>query len=301
MINLKNINTEQRNERTLHIDEMKTLEALTLMNDEDQKVALAVKEELPQIAKAVDIITDKLSNGGRLVYSGCGTSGRLGVLDASECPPTFGTAPDMVVALIAGGEQAFVKAIEGAEDDFELGKNDLIKMNFSDKDVLVGIAASGRTPYVLGAIEYAKQCRAKTISLTCCKNSSIDKAVDIGIAPMPGPEVITGSTRLKSGTAQKMVLNMLSTMTMVRLGKVYENLMVDVKATNQKLVERTISIVCTATGVDYDVAKKALESCDFSAKCAIIMLLCDIDAVSAKNALKSTNGHISKAIKALKG
>lgn len=301
MINFEKINTEQRNQNTMQIDKLDTLDALKLINEEDKKVAAAVSEELPQIAKAVDAITQRIIDGGRLIYCGCGTSGRLGILDASECPPTFGTDPSLVIGLIAGGDEAFTKAVEGAEDDFELGKADLQKIQFSAKDALVGIAASGRTPYVLGAMEYAKGLGAVVISITCCKGSSIDTLADIGIAPMAGPEVVTGSTRLKSGTAQKMVLNMLSTTTMIKLGKVYQNLMVDVKATNEKLVERTISIVCTAADVDYDTAKKTLDLCGFSAKTAILMLLCDVDAKTAKNELDKTKGHISKAINDIRG
>ena len=228
MVDLRKIATEQRNPRTTHIDELSTLEMVKLINSEDHKVAQAVEAVCPQIAKAVDVIAEKLREGGRLIYVGCGTSGRLGILDAVECPPTYSTEPEMVQGLIAGGMPAIYKAVEGAEDDRELGAEDLKGIRFSEKDVLVGIAASGRTPYVLGAMEYAKKLGAPVIGVCCCPGSQVDEAADIGIAPTPGPEVVTGSTRMKSGTAQKMILNMLSTGAMIRLGTVYGNLMVDV-------------------------------------------------------------------------
>ena len=215
MVKLDSISTEQRNPATSHIDEVSTLEIVRLMNQEDKKVALAVEAELPQIAKAVDVIYTALQSGGRLIYCGCGTSGRLGVLDAAECLPTFGAGRDMVDAVIAGGQSAMLVPVKGAEDNRDLGREDLEKLHFSGKDVLCGIAASGRTPYVLGAIAYAKSLGSATISVTCCPGSEVDTSADIGISPSPGPEVVTGSTRLKSGTAQKMVLNMLSTATMI--------------------------------------------------------------------------------------
>ena len=228
-----NIETEKINQRTKHIDSISTIGMLKLMNDEDKKVAFAVEKVLPQVEKAVEVVYSTLNNGGRLIYCGCGTSGRIGVLDAVECTPTFGTDSEMVQAIMAGGEKAFTRAIEGAEDSKELGESDLKAIHFSSKDVLVGIAASGRTPYVIGAMEYAKSIKATTIALTCSPNSVIDKLGNIGIAPTPGPEVITGSTRLKSATAQKLILNMISTASMIKLGKVYSNFMVDVKATNK--------------------------------------------------------------------
>ena len=208
---LSKIATEKRNENTLHIDELSTRDMVKLINDEDKKVAEAVEKELDHIAAAIDLIADKLSKGGRLIYTGCGTSGRLGILDAVECPPTYSTDPETVMGIIAGGYPAIFKAVEGAEDDASLGEEDLKKVSFSEKDVLVGLAASGRTPYVIGAMKYAKSLGASVLSVTCCKGSEIDQLADIGIAPMPGSEVITGSTRMKSGTAEKMVLNMLST------------------------------------------------------------------------------------------
>lgn len=295
-MNLNTIKTEQRNEKTMHIDQMSTLDMVTLINDEDKKVALAVEAELPRIAAAVDIIAARLKQGGRLIYSGCGTSGRLGVLDAVECPPTYSTDPNMVVGLIAGGYGAMFKAVEGAEDDPELGQKDLRDISFSAKDVLVGIAASGRTPYVLGAMAYAKELGADVISVCCSPGSPVAAAADIAIVPAPGPEVVTGSTRMKSGTAQKMVLNMLSTGAMIKLGKVYGNLMVDVKPSNEKLVQRCIRIVCTAAGVEEHEAVAALEKCGYRPKVAIVMLLVGVDENEALELLKKSDDRIAGAI-----
>lgn len=300
MLKLSAIDTEQVNPSTIHIDEASTEEILRMMNREDQKVAPAVEKVLPQIAKAVDIIYERMLHGGRLIYCGCGTSGRLGVLDAAECPPTFGVEPSLVVGLMAGGSAAFIRAIEGAEDNYELGKTDLQGMDFSSADVLVGIAASGRTPYVLGAMDYAGLMKAPVIALTCSDRSELSRHADVSITPLPGPEVITGSTRLKSGTAQKMVLNMLSTAVMIKLGKVYGNLMVDVKATNEKLNERAVSIVCLATGADDSTARETLRRCHFSCKNAIVMLLCNMDEAAAKEALEAHQGHIALVMQAQK-
>lgn len=297
MVQLKTILTEQRNPATLEIDRADTAEILRLMNAEDQKVALAVERVLPQITRAVDLIDRQMRAGGRLVYCGCGTSGRLGVLDASECPPTFGVEPGRVVGVIAGGQNALQNAVEGAEDNAAAGEADLRALDFGAKDVLVGIAASGRTPYVLGAMAYARSVGAPVIGLTCCPGSEIDTAADVGIAPQPGPEVITGSTRLKSGTAQKLVLNMLSTAAMIKMGKVYSNLMVDVCASNQKLVARAISIVRSAAGVDEAAALDALQKADFSCKTAIVMLLCGVGAEQARAMLDGMGGHVSDAIR----
>ena len=293
---LSKIATEKRNENTLHIDELSTRDMVKLINDEDKKVAEAVEKELDHIAAAIDLIADKLSKGGRLIYTGCGTSGRLGILDAVECPPTYSTDPETVMGIIAGGYPAIFKAVEGAEDDASLGEEDLKKVSFSEKDVLVGLAASGRTPYVIGAMKYAKSLGASVLSVTYCKGSEIDQLADIGIAPMPGSEVITGSTRMKSGTAEKMVLNMLSTGSMIKLGKVYGNLMVDVKATNEKLVERCKRIVCEATGVDYDTATKALEQCSYRAKVAIVMLKTGGDVHDAEQRLEAHEGRVAQAV-----
>ena len=297
VVELRKLDTEKRNQRTMQIDTLPTLEMLTLINEEDHRVAEAVKAVLPEIAKAVDVIYQQMDNGGRLIYVGAGTSGRLGLLDAVECPPTFGVSTELVKGLIAGGDQAFVKAVEGAEDNYDMGKTDLESIGFTAKDALVGIAASGRTPYVLGAMDYARSLGAPVMALTCCNNSELSRHADITMAPVPGPEVVTGSSRLKSGTAQKLVLNMLSTATMIKLGKVYGNLMVDVKATNEKLVHRAISIVCTATGVDNETARATLEKCDFRCKTAIVMILLDMDADAANAALDAAKGHISAALK----
>lgn len=293
---LSKIATEQRNEKTMHIDELSTVEMMKLINEEDKKVAPAVEKEIEQIAKAVDLIAEKLSIGGRLIYMGCGTSGRLGILDAAECPPTYSADPEQVVGLIAGGTGAIFKAVEGAEDSKELGAEDLKKIHADDKDVVVGIAASGRTPYVIGGMEYAKSIGIKVVGVTCCKGSAIDELADIGIAPMPGPEVVTGSTRMKSGTCQKLVLNMLSTGAMIKLGKVYGNLMVDVKPSNEKLINRCISIVKSATGVSAQEAQAALEQCDYHPKTAIVMILCSISAKEAIAELDKAGGHVAKAI-----
>ena len=296
MVELKKIATEQRNPNTMNIDTLSTLDMVKLINQEDHRVAEAVAEVTDKIAQAIDVIADRLSKGGRLIYCGAGTSGRLGILDAVECPPTYSTEPEMVQALMAGGYPAIFKAVEGAEDSKELGVQDMKGIHFAAGDVLVGIAASGRTPYVLGCMEYAKELGAPTVSVTCCPGSVLDNFADIGIAPCPGPEVITGSTRMKSGTAQKMVLNMLSTGTMIKLGKVYGNLMVDVKPSNEKLVRRCVTIVCNATGCDDDTATAALEACEYRPKTAIVMVLCGVSAEEAKAMLAKADGRVAKVL-----
>ncbi len=290
------IKTEERNQRTANIDSLSTLDMIRLINDEDKKIAFAVEREVEHIAAAVDVIAEQLKKGGRLVYIGCGTSGRLGVLDAVECPPTYSTDPGMVVGLIAGGYDAMFQAVEGAEDNKEMGAEDLREIGFGPKDVLVGIAASGRTPYVLGAMDYAKSLGAHVIGVTCCPGSDVETAADIAIVPVPGPEVVTGSTRMKSGTAQKMVLNMLSTGTMIRLGKVYGNLMVDVKPSNEKLIHRCQWIVRCATGVDQEEAVAALEQCGYRPKAAIVMLLRGVDAGEAQALLETAGGRVVGAL-----
>ena len=296
MVRLSSIDTEQRNARSTHIDTMSTLEMLRLINEEDHRVPEAVARILPEIAQAVDVIYEKIDAGGRLVYCGAGTSGRLGVLDAVECPPTYSVDPNVVIGLIAGGPPAFVKAVEGAEDNRELGAQDLRDIGFSSGDVLVGIAASGRTPYVLGAMDYARSLGAPVFALTCCHDSELSRHADLTMAPLPGPEVITGSSRMKSGTAQKLVLNMLSTATMVKLGKVYGNLMVDVKASNEKLYQRAVTIVTTAAQVDEETARAALEQSGYSCKKAIVMLLLGLDAQQAGEVLASARGRIATAL-----
>ncbi|MDD3337183.1 MAG: N-acetylmuramic acid 6-phosphate etherase [Eubacteriales bacterium] len=296
-LELDQIKTEQRNPLTEHIDELSTLDMVTLINSEDHKVAEAVKLVLPEIASAVDLIADRLSHGGRLVYIGCGTSGRLGILDASECPPTFNVSPELVQGLIAGGATAILKAVEGAEDSRALAVEDMKHIDFCDKDVLCGLAASGRTPYVLGGMEYASSIGAQVIAVTCCKGSAIDRVADIGIAPEPGPEVVTGSTRLKSGTAQKMVLNMLTTGAMIRMGKVYGNLMVDVQPTNEKLIRRCQRFVMQATGVSEEQATAALDRTGYRCKEAIVTLLCDVNTQEAIELLKQAGGRIADVLK----
>ena len=296
MVRLDKLPTEQRNPNTGCIDRLPTLEMVRLINDEDKKVAFAVERELPRIAEAVDAIYEALKAGGRLIYCGCGTSGRLGILDAVECPPTYSTEPDMVQGVIAGGESALFKAVEGAEDSFEGGREDMEAAGLRKSDILVGIAASGRTPYVLGAMAYAKELGCVTVAVTCNKRSEMNEAADIDIGVEPGPEVITGSTRMKSGTAQKMVLNMLSTGAMIRLGKVYGNLMVDVKPTNEKLVRRAISIAATAAEVTEDEARDALEQCGYSAKTAIIMLVKGLTADEDAKRLDENGGIVARAL-----
>ena len=296
MVELKKIATEQRNPNTMNIDSLSTHEMIRLINREDHRVAEAVSQVTEEIAKAVDVIADRLSKGGRLIYCGAGTSGRLGILDAVECPPTYSTEPEMVQGLIAGGYPAIFKAVEGAEDSKELGVEDMKGIRFTAGDVLVGVAASGRTPYVLGCMEYAKELGAVTVAVTCCPGSVLDTYADIGIAPAPGPEVVTGSTRMKSGTAQKMVLNMLSTGAMIKLGKVYSNLMVDVKPSNEKLVRRCVTIVCAATECDEATATAALEQCEYRPKIAIVMVLMGVGAEEAKALLTRGGGRIAKAL-----
>ena len=295
-MDINSLDTEQSNPASAHIDSVSTEEIVRIINREDHSVAPAVEKVLPQIAQAVDLIYQKIQSGGRLIYCGCGTSGRLGVLDAVECPPTFGVPPEMVVGLMAGGAPAFVKAVEGAEDDHDMGSVDLKSLGFSKNDALVGIAASGRTPYVLGAMEYAKSLGAPVIALTCSSNSEMSRSAQLTINPICGPEVIAGSTRMKSGTAQKMVLNMLSTAVMIKLGKVYGNLMVDVKATNEKLVLRSIAIVRQATGAGEAQARDAIERCGGSCKTAIVTLLCGVSPQEAETMLQHANGHIAKVL-----
>ena len=296
MVELKKIATEQRNPNTMNIDALSTLDMIKLINSEDHRVAEAVSLVTDKIAEAVDVIADRLSRGGRLIYCGAGTSGRLGILDAVECPPTYSTEPEMVQGLIAGGYPAIFKAVEGAEDSKELGVQDMKGISFASGDVLVGVAASGRTPYVLGCMEYAKELGAATVSVTCCPGSVLDTFADIGIAPAPGPEVVTGSTRMKSGTAQKMVLNMLSTGAMIKLGKVYGNLMVDVKPSNEKLIRRCVTIVCAATECDEAVATAALEACEYRPKTAIVMILCGVGAEEARAMLDQADGRIARVL-----
>ncbi|EMJ6826958.1 TPA: N-acetylmuramic acid 6-phosphate etherase [Clostridioides difficile] len=296
---LENLVTEDRNKNTLQIDKEDTLGIIELINNEDKTVAYAVEEQKESIAKAVDIIVDRMKQGGRLFYIGAGTSGRIGILDATECPPTYGVDFELVQAIIAGGNQAIFKAVEGAEDDKELGKQDIIDRGVTSKDVICGIAASGRTPYVIGAMEYAKELGCAVLSITMNPNSEMSKKADLPINIIVGAEVIMGSTRMKSGTAQKMVCNMLTTASMVKMGKVYSNLMIDVKTSNEKLVERAKRIIMIATNVKYDVAEKFLEEADNSVKLAIFMIKSGLDKDSAKNILDRQEGYISEALKSI--
>ncbi|MDP9751009.1 N-acetylmuramic acid 6-phosphate etherase [Thermoanaerobacter pentosaceus] len=295
-MDLDKLITEGRNPDTLDIDKLSTEDMLKKINNEDKKVPIAVEKEIPSIAKAVDIIAEKLKQGGRLIYIGAGTSGRLGILDASECPPTFGVDPEMVQGIIAGGDVAIRRSVEDAEDKEDLGKEDLKKKNLSSKDVVVGIAASGRTPYVLGALRYAKEVGAHTIGLSCNPDSEMKKIVDIMIAPIVGPEVIMGSTRMKAGTAQKLVLNMLSTGAMIKLGKVYSNLMVDVKATNEKLINRAKRIVKLATDAEEKVIEEILSETNYNVKLTILMILTGLNQDKGKELLDRSDGYIAKAL-----
>ena len=295
-LNLDKLTTESRNQNTLDIDKVSTIEMLQKINEEDKKVAIAVEKEIPQIADAIDKIVERMHNGGRLIYIGAGTSGRLGILDASECPPTYGVSEELVQGVIAGGQEAIFRAQEGAEDSKELAVKDLKERNITSNDVVVGIAASGRTPYVIGGLEYANEIGALTVSITCNKDSEVSKCAKISIAPVVGPEVVTGSTRLKSGTAQKLVLNMLSTGSMIKLGKVYGNLMVDVQTTNEKLVERAKKIVSEATGLNIEESTKILNETNFDVKLAIFMVLSNLDKNEAKAKLDEAKGYIAKAL-----
>ena len=300
-MNLSQLTTEQRNPRTLHIDEVPTLELVRLINEEDQRVPQAVAAILPDIARAVDLIAARLAAGGRLFYIGAGTSGRLGILDAVECPPTYRTDPERIQGIIAGGTPAIFRAQEGAEDSEELGARDLAARGFRAGDIACGIAAAGRTPYVIGALCRARACGGATIALACSEHAAIASLADIALLPITGPEAVTGSTRMKAGTAQKLVLNMLSTGTMIKLGKVYGNLMVDVKASNKKLEERAIRIVMEGSGCERTEAEKALKGADGHAKLAILMVVAGVSASEGKALLERTSGHLAAAIRLAAG
>ncbi|HDJ1441267.1 TPA: N-acetylmuramic acid 6-phosphate etherase [Serratia rubidaea] len=295
-MNLGALVSETRNPETMTLDEMSTLEMVTCFNREDRKVPQAIAAVLPEIAQAVDLAASALRAGGRLIYLGAGTSGRLGVLDASECPPTFGVPHGVVVGLIAGGPEAMFKAVEGAEDDAALGERDLQDLALTPVDMVVGLAASGRTPYVIGALRYARQLGCPTVAISCNPGSPIAAEAQVAISPVVGPEALTGSTRMKSGTAQKLVLNMISTGAMVKWGKVYQNLMVDVKATNVKLVDRACRIVVEATGAERSQAEAALAQTDFEVKPAILMLLAGVSAEEAQRRLQVHHGYLRAAL-----
>lgn len=295
-IDLGHLVTESRNHHSEHIDTLSTLEMLKVINNEDKKVPFAVEATLPHIARLVDKVVTAFSQGGRLIYCGAGTSGRLGILDASECPPTYGTPHDMVIGLIAGGHKAILQAVENAEDNVQLGAEDLRQLNFNAKDVLVGIAASGRTPYVIGALEYARSLGAVTGAISCNPDSPIAQRADIAITPIVGPEVVTGSSRMKAGTAQKLVLNMITTGAMIKMGKVFGNLMVDVESTNAKLIERQIRIVMQATECERATAEQALAQCQRHCKTAILMILAGVNAQQATQLLAQNKGFIRQAL-----
>ncbi|NGP46372.1 N-acetylmuramic acid 6-phosphate etherase [Bacillaceae bacterium SIJ1] len=295
---MRQLQTERRNEASTNLDAMNVLDILSLMNEEDEKVALHVKQSLPQIAKLIQLAVPKLRHDGRLIYIGAGTSGRLGVLDAVECPPTFGVSSSKVVGLIAGGEGAFSQAEEGAEDSRSMGAQDLSKIQLNEQDVVVGIAASGRTPYVLGALEHANKVGALTASLSCNCNAVMSEMADVAIEVPTGSEVLSGSTRLKAGSAQKMVLNMISTATMVGLGKVYQNLMVDMKVTNEKLEMRGKNIIVEATGVSFSVAEEFFNKAGGHVKTAIVMILADLPVDEAKLRLHEAQGVVRQAVSA---
>ena len=295
MAELGQLVSEARNPATMQIDLMSTSQILTAMNDEDAKVAGAVQQVLPQIAAAVDRIVDAFKAGGRLIYMGAGTSGRLGVLDASECPPTFGVPEEMVVGLIAGGDHALRHPIEGAEDDRNEGRRDLERVNLAPRDVVVGIAVSGRTPYVIGGLEYANQVGATTVALSCNPVSAIADIAQIAISPVVGPEALTGSTRLKSGTAQKLVLNMLTTASMIRIGKSYENLMVDLSVSNAKLAARATRILVEVADCTTEEAEHYLAQANNNVKLAILMALTGLDATAGEAALAESGGFLRRA------
>ncbi|HBE9181843.1 TPA: N-acetylmuramic acid 6-phosphate etherase [Serratia fonticola] len=298
-INLSQMVTESRNPASSQIDTLPTLDMLAVINSEDQKVPLAVAATLPEIARVVDLVVEAFANGGRLIYCGAGTSGRLGILDASECPPTYGTPREQVVGLIAGGHAAILQAVENAEDNPQMGEQDLRNLGFNARDVLVGIAASGRTPYVLGAIAYARSVGATAVAISCNPNSEMGQAADIAIEPVVGPEVVTGSSRMKAGTAQKLILNMITTGAMIRSGKVYSNLMVDVEATNAKLIQRQVKIVVEATECSPEEAEEALNQCQRHCKTAIVMILGGLSAPEASAVLSKNKGFIRQALQGI--
>jgi len=296
MIDLKKLTTEQRHPDTYDLDTMTPLEIITLMNREDQHVLEAVKHELPKIAQVIEWCTHALKNQGRIIYLGAGTSGRLGLLDAAECPPTFGVDHNTVVGLLAGGAEAFVKAIEGAEDSVTLAQEEMQAIHVNKKDVIIGIAASGRTPYVIHGLKYAHTLGCKTVSISNNAHSEMAEVADLAIELVVGPEILTGSTRLKSGTSQKLVLNMISTASMIGVGKVYQNLMVDVMQTNEKLVSRAEKIVMEATGCTFDLAHQTLEQSFRNIKIAIIMILSGLSYESARNKLEVSDGFVGLAL-----
>ncbi len=297
MVDIRQLTTEASNPASLELDTIEVPQLLQLMNDEDTKVPVAVRAALPAITAAVDLITSRLRRGGRLIYIGAGTSGRLGVLDAAECPPTFSTAPDQVMGVIAGGQAALTQAVEGAEDSLTLAEGDLRALEVSDRDVVVGLTASGRTPYVLAALRFARSVGAAAISVACNPGADVSAYADVAIEVDTGPEILTGSTRLKAGTAQKLVLNMLSTASMVQMGKVYGNLMVDVSPTNAKLVTRAHHIISAATGVDAATAERYYRGSGGRTKIAIVMILAGVNAEEADRRLTAAGGLVRRVLR----
>ncbi|KGX91192.1 N-acetylmuramic acid 6-phosphate etherase [Pontibacillus marinus] len=300
MEKLSTLTTEMSNDKTTNLDQMSTREMLTVMNEEDQKVALAVQDEIEPIEKTVEVIHEAFLNGGKLFYIGAGTSGRIGFLDAAECPPTFSSPPELIQAVIAGGYGAMKEAVEGAEDNEEQGAKDLLDRGLGPNDVVIGIAASGRTPYVIGALKYAQSIGAKTVSLTSNEQALISQYADIQIEVITGPEVLTGSTRLKAATAHKLVLNMISTTVMMKAGKVYQNLMVDLNVSNHKLMERAKSIISSVTGASREVSAEALNYADLEVKTAIVMIQTNTTAEVARNLLGQNKGFVRMAIQSSK-
>ncbi|MCT4780531.1 MULTISPECIES: N-acetylmuramic acid 6-phosphate etherase [Exiguobacterium] len=293
---LEKLATERRNEKTMRLDDMSVEDILMVMNAEDQTVAAVIQQEIPVIKQVIDRVIQSFQAGGRLIYIGAGTSGRLGVLDAAECVPTFGVSPDMVVGLIAGGERALIKAVEGAEDSKTLAVEDLQALQLTANDTVIGIAASGRTPYVIGGLDYAREVGATTAALSCNKQAAISEHADFRIEVETGPEVLTGSTRLKAGTAQKLVLNMISTAAMIGVGKVYQNLMVDVQSTNEKLEIRAKRMIVEATGVDLETAARYFTSANGHVKTAIVMILADVSYTEAVERLQRAHGFVRDAL-----
>ncbi len=293
---LDQLATERRNERTMHLDDMSVEDVLRVMNAEDQTVATVIQAQIPVIGEVVKHVIASFKSGGRLIYIGAGTSGRLGILDAAECVPTFGVSPDMVVGLIAGGERALIKAVEGAEDSRTLAVDDLKALQLEARDTVIGIAASGRTPYVIGGLDYAKEVGAVTAAISCNTNAVISGYARYAIEVETGPEVLTGSTRLKAGTAQKLVLNMISTAAMIGVGKVYQNLMVDVQSTNEKLEIRAKRMISEATGVDAVTAERIFHEAHGHVKTAIVMILANIPYTEAVERLQQANGFVRDAL-----
>lgn len=297
MEKLSRLATEESNPKSTRLDEMTTNEVLNIMNEEDQTIALAVQKVIPQIEQTVEKVVNAFKSGGRLIYVGAGTSGRIGVLDAVECPPTFSTSHEQVQAVLAGGKGAMFNAVEGAEDDEQLGATDLEKLVIKKNDVIIGIAASGRTPYVKGALIHANSCGATTVSLSSNEQSTISNFADIKIEVVTGPEVLTGSTRLRAATAHKMILNMISTTAMIKIGKVYKNLMVDLNASNFKLRERAKQMVCNITDVTYEQAESVLEETDYDVKLAIVMIIAEVKKEKAETLITNSNGFVRDAVK----